>query len=85
MTLQLANWKGRGEVMTTRIILVPRRYINRDTAEMVEIRDINNYPRGIVHIDAFWHDDFNENSLYKKLMYNDNPIIIELSEIEDGK
>lgn len=59
--------------------------MNRDTAEMVEIRDRNNYPCGIVHIDTFWHDDFNENSLYKKLMFNDNPIIVELSEIEENK
>ena len=75
--------------MTTRIILVPRRCIDRDIAEMVEIRDINNYPCGIVHIDTFWyeglHEDFYRESIYKKLMYNDNPIIVELSEIENGK
>jgi hypothetical protein len=63
----------------TKLILVPRRYQNRDTAEMVEIQDKNGYPCGIVHIDTFWNDN---DALYKKLMYENNPITVEIFEKE---
>jgi hypothetical protein len=67
--------------MTT-LILIPRRQQNRDTAEMVEIRDKNNYPCGLVHIDTFWNES---SALYKKLMYENKPITVELVELKDGE